>query len=203
MSNAITGLIDGTQTAQEAFANMFAQIGKAFIDMATQMIAKALILKALGALTGGLGGGGGGGGGGIAEGLLGGATGNLGNIQFAEGGYVTGPTNATVGEGGEPEFVIPQSKMSGAMERWNAGARGEEVIPGGADSGGESGGGGGGLGTIDVAYNVQNINSVSYVTEAEFQQGMAQAAKQGGELGQMKALGKLRNSPATRRRLGL
>ena len=47
MSNAITGLIDGTQTAQEAFSQMFKNIGKAFIDMATQMIAKALVMKAL------------------------------------------------------------------------------------------------------------------------------------------------------------
>ena len=47
MSTAITGLIDGTKTAEEAFADMFKNIGKAFIDMATQMIAKALVLKAL------------------------------------------------------------------------------------------------------------------------------------------------------------
>ena len=38
------------KTAQEAFADMFKGIGKAFIDMATQMIAKALVLKALGVL---------------------------------------------------------------------------------------------------------------------------------------------------------
>ena len=36
---------------------MFANIGRAFIDMATQMIAKALVMKALGILTGGGGGG--------------------------------------------------------------------------------------------------------------------------------------------------
>ena len=47
MSGAITGLITGTQTAQEAFAEMFSNIGKAFTDMATQMIAKALVMKAL------------------------------------------------------------------------------------------------------------------------------------------------------------
>ena len=29
---------------------------------------------------------------------------------FAEGGYVTGPTNAIIGEGGDSEYVIP-SKM--------------------------------------------------------------------------------------------
>ena len=53
MSSAITGLIDGTKKAEEAFAEMFANIGKAFIDMATQMIAKALVMKALGILNGG------------------------------------------------------------------------------------------------------------------------------------------------------
>ena len=50
MSTAIVGLIDGTTTAEEAFATMFKNIGQAFIDMATQMIAKALIMKALGIL---------------------------------------------------------------------------------------------------------------------------------------------------------
>ena len=47
MSTAITGLLDGTKTAEEAFADMFANIGKAFIDMATQIIAKQLVLIAL------------------------------------------------------------------------------------------------------------------------------------------------------------
>ena len=53
MSSALIGLIDGTKTAEEAFAEMFNNIGRAFVDMATQMIAKAIILKALGVLTGG------------------------------------------------------------------------------------------------------------------------------------------------------
>ena len=50
MSTAITNVITGTGTVQEAMSTMFANIGKAFIDMATQMIAKALILKALGVI---------------------------------------------------------------------------------------------------------------------------------------------------------
>ena len=54
------GIIDGTMTAEEAFATMFKNIGKAFTDMATQMIAKALVMKALGILFPGAGGGGGG-----------------------------------------------------------------------------------------------------------------------------------------------
>ena len=52
MSTALIGLLDGTAKAEEAFANMFKNIGKAFIDMAMQMIAKLLILKALQMITG-------------------------------------------------------------------------------------------------------------------------------------------------------
>ena len=48
---------------------------------------------------------------------------------YAEGGYVTGPQQALIGEGGEPEYVIPESKMSQAMARYSGGARGESVIP--------------------------------------------------------------------------
>jgi acetyl-CoA carboxylase carboxyltransferase component len=50
------GVITGTGTVQEAFATMFQNIGKAFIDMATQMIAQALVMKVLGILGGGIGG---------------------------------------------------------------------------------------------------------------------------------------------------
>ena len=49
--------------------------------------------------------------------------------EYAEGGYVTGPQQALIGEGGEPEYVIPESKMSQAMARYSGGARGESVIP--------------------------------------------------------------------------
>jgi hypothetical protein len=48
---------------------------------------------------------------------------------FAEGGYVTGPQQAVIGEGGEPEYVIPASKLDGAMQRYQAGMRGDSMIP--------------------------------------------------------------------------
>ena len=54
MSGAVSGMIDGTLNAQQAFQSMFANIGKAFIDMATQMLAKAMVLKAMGILFPGL-----------------------------------------------------------------------------------------------------------------------------------------------------
>ncbi len=54
-------------------------------------------------------------------------------IKLATGGYVTGPTNALIGEGGESEYVVPESKMGEAMQRYAAGARGAAVIPGSAN----------------------------------------------------------------------
>ena len=51
--------------------------------------------------------------------------------QFANGGIVTKPTLAMVGEGGEPEYIIPESKMAAAAANYLGGARGASVIPSG------------------------------------------------------------------------
>lgn len=55
MNNAITGVLNGTTTIGEAFGQMFANIGKAFLDMATQMIAKWMIMQLLGIIASGAG----------------------------------------------------------------------------------------------------------------------------------------------------
>ena len=214
MSSAVTAVITGTGTVQEAFATMFQNIGKAFIDMATQMIAQALVMKVLGIFTGGATGSGGGFGAGLfsgagpvampAAGVGGGASMFMpGAPSFmAKGGFVTGPTRAIVGEGGEAEYVIPASKMRGAMSRYAAGARGASVIPGAGGGGGGPMGGGGG-GAIDVRYTVERINSVDYVTADQFQRGMAQAAQQGAVQGEQRAMRSLKTSAATRRSVGV
>lgn len=138
MSSALTGIIDGTKTAQEAFADMFKNIGKAFIDMATQMIAKALIMKVLGIF---LPGAGGFNMGTTALGAGGGSVGGIGtlgpNFGFqtgaAQGAYINTATPALIGEGGAPEYVIPENKMASSMQRWAMGMRGDGVVKG-ADS---------------------------------------------------------------------
>ena len=122
---------------------------------------------------------------------------------FADGGFVTSPTTAVVGEGGEPEYVIPQSKMTAAMSRYSRGARGESVIPG---SGASAEGGGAAAATmepIDVRYSVERINNVEYVTADQFRAGMAQAAQQGAIQGERRAMRTLTNSAAARGRLGI
>jgi hypothetical protein len=210
MSNAISGVIAGTATVKDAFASMFKSIGDAFIQMATQMIAKALIMKVLGILGGAVGGGGFGAnnysgafGAGSSTAFNPGAFGGGMNF-FADGGFVNRPTNAIIGENGQPEYVIPASKMRESMGRYAAGARGAAVI-GGGNGGGDSGGGTATMtgSSIDVRYTVERINTVDYVTADQFQTGMRQAASQGAAQGEQRTLRRLQQSPSTRRRVGM
>ena len=54
---------------------------------------------------------------------------------FAKGGMVKGPTLGLIGEGGEPEYIIPQSKAAGFAANFLSGKRGAGAIPGFADGG--------------------------------------------------------------------
>ncbi len=108
MSSAITGIITGTTTVEEAFSQMFLNIGKAFIDMATQMLAQQLILSILkGVIGGSVGGAGAGGGGGNANFQPSNIGDNYGSLMnFADGGYPPVGQASLVGENG-PELFVP------------------------------------------------------------------------------------------------
>ena len=183
------------------------------MDAASQIIAKWLELIALNAILkifGGAAGGGGGGGGGFDTSAFSGSnlsTFNPGNsFKFAEGGFVTGPTNAVIGEAGQSEYVIPASKMTAAMQRYGSGARGSAVLaPGGTSGSGEAANGIATMGpmSIDVRYTVERINSVDYVTADQFQQGLRQAASQGAKQGEQNTLRRLQNAPSIRKRVGI
>ena len=206
-TTAFGEVITGAKSTQEALADAFKKIGEAFINMALEIIAKQITLIILQTILNALSGGS----------TFGTANKNLSGAgaltpkggklfpsgAFAEGGFVTGPTNALIGEGGEPEYVIPQSKMSAAMSRYSRGARGESVIP--SSGGGTESAGGTAVATapIDVRYSVERINSVDYVTADQFQVGMRQAAEQGARQGEQRALTNLRQNTNTRRRIGL
>ena len=208
--NNLLAIAEGTKTAKEAFAGFLRDIGSLLLDAAKKQIATYIaigIARAFAGLSGG--------GGGQASNLDSQALFNtdLGlpafgdlpsGFKFAEGGYVSGPTRALVGEGGEPEYIIPQSKMRESMARYSRGARGSAVIP----ETGASGTSGEGSGTavaapIDVRFNVERINNVDYVTAEQFQVGLARAAQQGAVEGERRAMGSLRNSAAVRRRIGV
>ena len=211
-SESFKGLITGSMSAQEALANLFQRTADHFADMAAEMIAHAIKMKVLGIALNFFGGAAAGGG---ASSVPSSAYGDMsvagpsffqgGMIPgYAEGGYVSGPTRALVGEGGQGEYVIPENKMRESMARYSRGARGSSVIPetGGSGTSGE-GGGTAVAAPIDVRYTVERINSVDYVTADQFQRGMQQAAANGAKQGEQRALTTLRQNTSQRRRIGL
>lgn len=228
---AFKDIASGSKTTQEALSSMFQSIADHFLEMAAQIITQMLVMYALKLILGIFGGGGGGlgslgGGGGFGDFSggsfsagtmelpgLGGAGAlaapappfSYAGVKFADGGFVTGPTQALIGEGGESEYVIPASKMRSAMNRYASGARGSAVIPGNGESDGgpTSGLAAMNASSIDVRYTVERINSVDYVTADQFRAGMAQAAQQGATQGEQRTLRRLQQSRATRSRLGM
>jgi tape measure domain-containing protein len=206
-STAFGEVITGAKSTQEALADAFKSIGQAFISMALEIIAKQMTLIILQSIFNALSG---------TGNALGTANKNLSGTgalkspipglkvgAYAEGGFVTGPTNALIGEGGEPEYVIPASKMRGAMNRYAGGARGNSVIPGSGAEGGTEQGGVATMEPIDVRYSVERINSVDYVTADQFQRGMQQAAAQGAKQGEQRALSTLKQNTNVRRSVGI
>jgi phage-related protein len=100
---------------------------------------------------------------------------------FAEGGLVTRPTIAMVGEGGESEYIIPESKMDKALDRFMVKAQGITA------------------GTRDIRINVTTgpvvqFGGEQYVTLSDMQAAMQATARS--------VLSSLRN-PATRISVGL
>jgi hypothetical protein len=113
-SGAFQNLVTGTQTAQEALAGFFNGVAEAFMNMATEIIAKMITMYAFKTLLGLFGGGGGSlfsGQGPVtmpAAGVGGGASMFMpGAVSFrANGGPVTGGSPYIVGERG-PELFVP------------------------------------------------------------------------------------------------
>jgi hypothetical protein len=210
-TSGISEMIAGTKSAEQVFVEFLSSIADALINTAKQMIAQYIAIG-IAKMFAGLGGGGGDAGFAPSGPLA--AVGDIGTgfnfdagamiTPFAKGGFVTGPTSAIIGEGGESEYVIPASKMSAAMSRYSRGARGEGVIAGsGGGTEGESGAAAAGPIVVDVRYSVERINDVEYVTASQFQAGMLQAAQQGAAQGEQRTLRRLQQSPSTRKRVGV
>ena len=214
MTDGVAGLINGTATAEQVFAEFLNTIAQALLKAAAQMIATYIAIGIAKAFAG-MGSSSSGASavptdaGGWAQSFktsLPGLSGDIGRtpIGFAEGGFVSGPTSAVIGEGGESEYVIPASKMQSAMSRYSRGARGEGVIAG--SGGGTEGNGGAaaaGPMVVDVRYSVERINDVEYVTASQFQSGMQQAAQQGAAMGRNSVYSDLVNKRSIRQRMAL
>jgi len=191
MSTAIVGLIDGTTTAEEAFATMFKNIGQAFIDMATQMIAKALIMKALGILfpgssnTGAYGTG--------VEAPLTGGLDFSSAFTRASGGPVAQNTPYLVGERG-PELFVPSS---GGRVVNNADSRSalDRYTPNSSYNYSSS---------LSVTTGpVMQMDNDQYIRREDFERGLRQASEDGAKRGEAMTLRRLKNSRSTRSTLGM
>ena len=85
--------------------------------------------------------------------------------QFAEGGIVTRPTALIAGEGGEPEYIIPQSKASAFASNIMAGQRGAAAVPSTAQRSGTA--------QINIQTGpVMQQNGTRYVTITDMEQAL-------------------------------
>lgn len=88
---------------------------------------------------------------------------------FAKGGMVNKPTLGLIGEGGEPEYIVPESKAKNFAVNYMMGARGAAAIPKFAE--------GGYAGPSSASVSIQTgpvmqMNGGNYVTTAQMQQAV-------------------------------
>ena len=194
---AFKDVASGAKTAEQALADAFQGIANHFLDMASQMIAKWIEMQIIGlatSLLGGLGSPTGaaasGGyklpsGGGFAQGFS--------MPPMFEGGGYTGDgarAGGLDGKGGFPAILHP-----GETVKDHRASSARAALKGGE---------GGAAPTINIQTgNVVQFEGANYVSMADFEMGLAKAANQGAERGHRKTLDKLRQSPGTRRSLGL
>ena len=203
LTSAFGSIIDGSKSAEEAMADMLQGIGKAFIDMALQIIQKqitmiiyGMIMKALGVSMPGSGfnmgttplGAGGGSVGGI--GTLGP---NFGLPANANGGFAPGGQPMLVGERG-PELFMPHS--DGRIVS-------NETMNNYRPNGMGAGGGGGGSVMVNYSGPQLNFNGDEYLPKSAVGEIINQAAMQGAQLGQARTVNSLRNNRSTRTRAGI
>ena len=118
---------------------------------------------------------------------------------FADGGMVKGPTLGLVGEGKYNEAIVPLPNGRSIPVQFNG--RSARDVMGNGPTGGSQG-----L-AIDMKFETTKINGVEYVSREQLEQAMAEtrrkATRDGAAQGSQLALNKIKNSPNTRRQLGM
>ncbi len=196
-SQAFQGIISGTMTAQEALASFFQSVGDAFIQMASEIIAKQLTMIILQTILKALGGGGG-------------------TSPFAGGAATGGETNAFAYAAGAPQFRADGGSVR-ASTPYLVGERGPELFVPGTSGGvmsnsdlrasmGAAFGASGGP-VLNMSFETSTINGVEYVSRDQLEAAMAvtrrQAARDGASRGMSMTLDRLQQSPSTRRKVGI
>ena len=191
LTAGLQGIIDGTMTAEEAFANMLKGMADALIQTATQMIAQYIAIGIARAFAGM----------GSSTPKIGTATnyfsGGFTPMDFfrAEGGPVQADRPYVVGERG-PEFFVPSQSGSivtneqskAAMSRYSASndnTRAQQNSPI----------------VANVNYNgpMLNFNGDEYIPRSE----ASSLVKAGAKQGEAMTLARLQNSRSSRAKLGL
>lgn len=216
LTKGVQGLIEGTATAQQVFADFLKTVGDILMQEGTKMIATytaIAIAKSLAGLFGGGGGGlpsfgDGGGFGSFEGGALGTASGGLGGGDFtsflpgksfykAAGGPVSGNSTYMVGEKG-PELFVPSAAGTIIPAGPTAGIR-EAMANGNGQSNASP--------VLNMSFESSTINGVEYVSRDQLETAMMetrrQASRDGAKRGMTMTLDRLQQSPSTRSRVGL
>ena len=194
ISNFFTSIIDGSKSAEEAFADMLKGMGQALVQQAAVMIAQyiaigvARIFAGIGSSS--------------STPQIGTDTNYFGQGfnpmsyfgQRANGGPVAANTPYIVGER-SPELFVPntagtiynQDQMRSAMATYS-----EANGPGAYSNQ-----------PLNINVQTTSINGMEFITPEQFRLGMDQAATQGAKQGEMRAMNRLRQSRSTRNKLGM
>jgi TP901 family phage tail tape measure protein len=189
LTSSLRGLIDGSMTAEEALSNAFKGIGDAFLDMAMQMIQQWLTMQIMGLVGSFFGGAGGS--------IVGGQNVPLASMPagmaFASGGSTPTNTPVLVGERG-PELFVP-GQSGGITNNQNL----RSMMNSDRSTSQE---GGSGV-NLSMSFQTTQFMDREWVDREQLDAAMARAAKTGAERGHQRTLDKLRQSPSTRRRVGI
>lgn len=223
-SQVFTGLITGTQSAQQTLANFFRATGEAFVAMAMEIISKQLVMIALQSVLKALGGASGSSGGPETDRQFMDRTANLDLVGgygggLAKGGPASAGTAYTVGEKGPELFIPGQTGTVVPNDIFEATRKALTGGAGGSDNAFADNGdalavadsytrervferdrqtmftGAGGSTTIQT----QVINSVEYATVDQVQKASEQSAKRA----RAQVFADMRNKPSTRTALGM
>jgi hypothetical protein len=224
LANGIMGLIEGTATAKEVFANFLRDVGQILVQEGTKMIATYIaigIAKIFAGLSSNFTGG-------TSSAVPTGAAGwtdsfntklpgitSVGKIGFAKGGafsnsIVSSPTLFKFADGGTtrtglmgeagPEAIMP-------LKRGADGSLGVQASGLREAMGAAPGSTGGGAPVLNMSFQSSTINGVEYVSRDQLEAAMAQtrrdASRDGAKRGMTMTLDKLQQSPSTRSRVGM
>ena len=201
LTKGVQGLIEGTATAQQVFADFLKTVGDILMQEGAKMIATYTAIAIAKSLAGLFGGGGGGGG---AQGFqmpeIAPGVGSLGPqrmFAFAAGGTPPVGRPSLVGEQG-PELFVPRTAGTIVPAGPTAGIR-EAMANGNGQSNASP--------VLNMSFESSTINGVEYVSRDQLETAMMetrrQASRDGAKRGMTMTLDRLQQSPSTRSRIGL